>query len=454
MAKNVTAYVCSECGAASPKWIGKCPNCGGWNTYIEEFTAPVEQTKRAVGGRVRPVTLNQIAEEKRIRVSSGNGELDRVLGGGIVPASMVLIGGDPGIGKSTLLTEVAGYLATNHKVLYVSAEESCAQIKMRCDRLGVSSDTMLVVNENCLENVLEELDGVEFLIIDSIQALYLEGLSSAAGSVGQVRECASRLMRTAKSLGITVFIVGHVTKEGLIAGPKVLEHIMDTVLYFEGETQENYRLLRAVKNRFGSANEVGVFEMREEGLFPVRDYAGVFLSEGRGANAGSIVTPFRSGNRCVLVELQSLVAKTVFGLPRRMSLGIDYNKMILMIAVAEKRAGMSYFNQDVYLNAMSGIRLNEPSVDLAIFLSLASGASGIPVDGLTAAFGEVGLTGEVRGVSFAEARVSECVKLGFKRVLLPKSNYKAVEKYKDRIQLVPVRFVREAVKSLFSAEKE
>ena len=274
----------------------------------------------------------------------------------------------------------------------------------------------------------------------------------AAGSVGQVRECASRLMRAAKGMGVTVFIVGHVTKEGAIAGPKVLEHIMDTVLYFEGETQENYRLLRAVKNRFGSANEVGVFEMREEGLFGVRDYAGVFLSEGRGKSAGSIVTPFQSGNRCVLVEIQSLIAKTVFGMPRRMSLGIDYNKMILMIAVAEKRAGMSFFNQDVYLNAMSGIKLNEPSVDLAIFLSLASGASGIPVDGLTAAFGEVGLTGEVRGVSFAEARVSECVKLGFSRVLLPRSNCKAVEKFKDKIELVPVRYVREAVKCLFSPE--
>ncbi len=452
MAKTVTTYVCSECGAASPKWIGKCPNCGGWNTYTEEFTAPEEGAKKPASSRQRPVRLSEIAEEKRRRIPSGNAEFDRVLGGGIVPASMVLIGGDPGIGKSTLLTEVTGHLSGEHKVLYVSAEESCAQIKMRCDRLGVKSDTLLVVNENCLENILEELNGVEFLIVDSIQAVYLEGLSSSAGSVGQVRECASRLMRAAKGMGVTVFIVGHVTKEGAIAGPKVLEHIMDTVLYFEGETQENYRLLRAVKNRFGSANEVGVFEMREEGLFGVRDYAGVFLSEGRGKSAGSIVTPFQSGNRCVLVEIQSLIAKTVFGMPRRMSLGIDYNKMILMIAVAEKRAGMSFFNQDVYLNAMSGIKLNEPSVDLAIFLSLASGASGIPVDGLTAAFGEVGLTGEVRGVSFAEARVSECVKLGFSRVLLPRSNCKAVEKFKDKIELVPVRYVREAVKCLFSPE--
>ena len=304
MAKTVTTYVCSECGAASPKWIGKCPNGGGWNTYTEEFTAPEEGAKKPASSRQRPVRLSEIAEEKRRRIPSGNAEFDRVLGGGIVPASMVLIGGDPGIGKSTLLTEVAGHLSGEHKVLYVSAEESCAQIKMRCDRLGVKSDTLLVVNENCLENILEELNGVEFLIVDSIQAVYLEGLSSSAGSVGQVRECASRLMRAAKGMGVTVFIVGHVTKEGAIAGPKVLEHIMDTVLYFEGETQENYRLLRAVKNRFGSANEVGVFEMREEGLFGVRDYAGVFLSEGRGKSAGSIVTPFHAQENVARHRLQ------------------------------------------------------------------------------------------------------------------------------------------------------
>ena len=454
--KAKTIFFCTECGNEFPKWQGRCPICGNWNTIVEQPSERVRVSARpAVGGlhsRPQAKRLSEIEDSEELRFQTGMGELDHVLGGGAVQGSLVLIGGAPGIGKSTLLTEVAGHLSEEHKVLYVSAEESCAQIKMRCDRLGVKSDTLLVVNENCLENILEELNGVEFLIVDSIQAVYLEGLSSSAGSVGQVRECASRLMRAAKGMGVTVFIVGHVTKEGAIAGPKVLEHIMDTVLYFEGETQENYRLLRAVKNRFGSANEVGVFEMREEGLFGVRDYAGVFLSEGRGKSAGSIVTPFQSGNRCVLVEIQSLIAKTVFGMPRRMSLGIDYNKMILMIAVAEKRAGMSFFNQDVYLNAMSGIKLNEPSVDLAIFLSLASGASGIPVDGLTAAFGEVGLTGEVRGVSFAEARVSECVKLGFSRVLLPRSNCKAVEKFKDKIELVPVRYVREAVKCLFSPE--
>lgn len=446
MAKSSTVYVCSVCGAVSPKWIGKCPSCDSWNTYAEEVTAPVTETRAKAVTYKKPHTLDSIREERLTRLKTGVAEFDRVLGGGIVPAAMVLLGGDPGIGKSTLLTEIAGLLSKEHKVLYVSAEESCSQLKLRCERLGVRSESLLVMNETVLENIEENLDGVEFLIIDSIQAVYLDAMSSSAGSVGQVRECASRLMRIAKSRHITVFLIGHVTKEGAIAGPKVLEHIMDTVLYFEGDSDNNFRILRAVKNRFGSVNEVGVFEMREAGLVGVKDYSGIFMSPDRGENAGSVVTPSVTGNRCVPVEIQSLVSKTVFGMPRRMSLGIDYNKMIIMTAVLEKKAGLPFYSQDVYLNAMGGIKLSEPSVDLAVILSLASAYTGTPVDAKTACFGEVGLTGEVRGVVQAEKRVRECVNLGFKRIILPKGNVKGLEQYKDKIELVPVGYVSQAVR--------
>lgn len=447
MAKSVTTYVCSECGSVSPKWLGKCPNCGAWNTFTEELqVAPSAENKQARAVYRKPQPLSEIREEKFERIKTGVGEFDRVLGGGIVPASMILLGGDPGIGKSTILTEVAGILSAKYKVLYVSAEESCSQLKMRAARLGVNSETMLVMNETVLENIEENLDGVEFLIIDSIQAVYLDAMSSSAGSVGQVRECASRLMRAAKSRNITVFLIGHVTKEGAIAGPKVLEHIMDTVLYFEGDAENNFRILRAVKNRFGSVNEVGVFEMKESGLYGVKDYSGIFMSENRGENAGSIVTPSVSGNRCVPVEIQSLVSKTVFGNPRRMSLGIDYNKLILMLAVIEKKAGLPFFSQDVYVNAMGGIKLGEPSVDLAVIMSLASAFTGIAVDAKTACFGEVGLTGEVRGVSQAEKRVKECLNMGFTAVVLPKSNMKGLEAYKEKIKLIPVSYVSQAVR--------
>ena len=342
MAKNQTVFVCSNCGATYPKWTGKCLSCGEWNTLNEELniTKTVEKVNIS---RNRPVPLSEIREENYRRIKTGIEEFDRVLGGGIVPSSMVLIGGEPGIGKSTILTEISGVLSKESKVLYISAEESCSQLKMRASRLNINTENLLVMNETCLESIENELDGVDFLIIDSIQAVYLEELNSSAGSVGQVKECASRLMRIAKSKGITVFIIGHVTKEGAIAGPKVLEHIMDTVLYIEGDGENNYRILRAVKNRFGSVNEVGVFEMTENGLYGVKDYSGIFMSESRGENAGSVVTPSVTGNRCVPVEIQSLVSKTPFGLPRRMSVGIDYNKMVLMVAVMEKKAGIPFY---------------------------------------------------------------------------------------------------------------
>ena len=456
MAKSKSVYICSECGAQSPQWLGRCPSCGKFGTLVEEIAeAPVlqkqPQRERSASAK-RPVPLSEVHEEKFARVSSGISELDTVLGGGIVPGSLVLIGGDPGIGKSTLLTEVSAHLSKREKVLYVSAEESCSQVKMRCSRLKLDSSNLLLLNETCLEDIEEAIGDEKFVVIDSIQAVYTSEMSSAAGSVGQVRECAGKLQRIAKSRGITFFIVGHVTKEGSLAGPKVLEHIMDTVLYFEGEKEDNYKILRAVKNRFGSVQEVGVFEMTGEGIFGVTDYSGVFLSENRGEAAGSCVTPSETGNRCMMVEIQTLMAKTAYGLPRRMPLGIDYNKLALLIAVLEKRCGLPFFNQDVYLNAMGGIRLNEPAVDLAVCAALAGGHKNRPIDKYTAVFGEVGLTGEVRGVSYAEKRVNECIKMGFQSVVFPAKNFKSVKKFEDKIRLIPVQYVNQMIKKLFPEE--
>ncbi len=455
MAKSKSVYVCSECGAQSAQWLGRCPGCGKFGTLVEEVAeapAPKREPKRERSAlSARPVPLSLVHETKTERVPSGIAELDTVLGGGIVPGSLVLIGGDPGIGKSTLLTEVAAHLAKEHSVLYVSAEESCSQVKMRCARLGLGASGLLLLNETCLEDIEEAIGDERFVVIDSIQAVYTSELSSAAGSVAQVRECAGKLQRIAKSRGITFFIVGHVTKEGSLAGPKVLEHIMDTVLYFEGEKEDNFKILRAYKNRFGSVQEVGVFEMTGEGIYGVSDYADIFLSDARGQAAGSCVTPAETGNRCMLVEIQTLMAKTAYGLPRRMPLGIDYNKLVLLIAVLEKRCGLPFFNQDVYLNAMGGIRLNEPAVDLAVCAALASGYKNIPVGKACAVFGEVGLTGEVRGVTFAEKRVNECVKMGFKRVIFPAKNFKSVKKFEGKIELVPVTSVSRAIEKLFSS---
>ncbi len=448
----MSQFVCSTCGYTAPKWLGKCPDCGNFNTMQEEIVRAVESTPTARVGvsqmKTSALPLSKIGYEKYERVKSGIGEFDTVLGGGIVRGSLVLLGGDPGIGKSTLLTQVSAHLAKAHKVLYVSAEESCSQVKMRCERLGLNSENLLLLNETCLEDIETEIDGVDFVVIDSVQAIYTETLSSAAGSVGQVRECAAKLMRIAKSKNITFFIIGHVTKEGALAGPKVLEHIMDTVLYFEGQPEDNFKLLRAVKNRFGSAQEVGVFEMTGEGVKSVSDYSALFLSETRGLAAGSAVTPSESGNRCMSVEIQTLISRTPFGAPRRMSLGVDYNKLVVLIAVLEKRCAIPFYNADVYINAMGGIKLGEPSVDLAICAALASAATDVPIDKYTALFGEVGLTGEIRPVTYAEKRVNECLKTGFKRVILPAKNLKACQKYADQIELVPVQYVGQMIKQL------
>ena len=457
MAKSKSVYVCSECGAQSPQWLGRCPGCGKFGTLVEEIAespAPQKAAKRERSGSfARPVPLKEVCEERFARIPSGISELDVVLGGGIVPGSLVLVGGDPGIGKSTLLTEVAAHLSKTQKVLYVSAEESCSQVKLRCARLGLGGSSMLLLNETCLEDIEEAIGDETAVVIDSLQAVYTSALSSAAGSVGQVRECAGKLQRIAKSRGITFFIVGHVTKEGALAGPKVLEHIMDTVLYFEGEKEDNYKILRAYKNRFGSVQEVGVFEMTGEGIFGVTDYSDIFLSPSRGEAAGCCVTPAETGNRCMMVELQTLLAKTAYGLPRRMPLGIDSNKLIVLIAVLEKRCGLPFYNRDVYLNAMGGIRLNEPAVDLAVCAALAGAFYNCPIDADCAVFGEVGLTGEARGVTFAEKRVNECVKMGFRKVVFPAKNFKSVKKFEDKIELVPVRTVGEMLKKLFPDQK-
>lgn len=450
MAKSNSVFVCENCGAQSPKWIGKCPTCGKWNTYVEEFTE--EEPKKGAkitAPRQKPTPLGEVKQENFARVKSGIKELDGVLGGGIVPGSLVLVGGEPGVGKSTLLTQLAGNLAKTQKVLYASGEESCSQVKMRCDRLGVKAENLSVLNETVMESILLSAKDYDYLIVDSIQAVFLEELNSSAGSVGQVKECAARLMRFAKSTGVTVFIVGQVTKEGAIAGPKVLEHIMDTVLYFEGEVTGNYKVLRAVKNRFGSVSEVGVFEMREKGIFGVEDYAGIFLSATRGEAAGSVVTPFLSGNRCVPVEIQCLTAKSVYGMPRRMPLGIDYNKLVLLLAVLEKRAGVPFYTYDVYMNAVGGMKVDEPAADLAVALAAVSAARNTAVEKHTAVFGEVGLTGEIRPVHFAESRIAACKKLGFNRIVLPKGNYAAVKDVAKDVELVPVSYLWQAVKALF-----
>ena len=454
MAKQTTVFVCSECGATSPRWLGRCPSCGKFNTMAEEIVAPpapaaAKAAKKSAYASSRAKPLSQVEFQTYERTPSGISEFDNVIGGGIVKGSLILLGGDPGIGKSTLLTQIAAHLSQSHKVLYFSAEESCSQVKLRAGRLNVPSGNLLLLNETCIDGLESELDGVEFCVIDSIQAVYTEDLSSSSGSVGQVRECASRIMRIAKSRGITFFIIGHVTKEGALAGPKVLEHIMDTVLYFEGENQENFRILRSVKNRFGNVSEVGVFEMTDHGIIPVTDYSGIFLSESRGEESGAVVTPARTGNRCMNVEVQTLISKTSFGQPRRMPLGVEYNKLVLLLAVLEKRCGVNLGGFDVYVNAMGGIRLNEPASDLAVCAALASSYFDKPIDKYTAAFGEVGLTGEVRAVSYAEKRVAECVKLGFKKVLVPAKNMKSMTKYMDRIDIVPVLYVNTMIKNLF-----
>ncbi|AIQ61184.1 DNA repair protein RadA [Paenibacillus borealis] len=450
MAKPKTKFFCTECGYESPKWFGKCPGCQEWNSMVEEtesvvktqgMNAPIFQSKE------KAQSIINIESDKEPRILTGIGELNRVLGGGIVPGSLVLVGGDPGIGKSTLLLQTSHALTTQGlRVLYISGEESVRQTKLRADRLGALSAELYVLCETNMESIEEAIEQIkpQFLVIDSIQTVFMPEVTSAPGSVTQVRECTTRFMRIAKIRGIATVLVGHVTKEGAIAGPRMLEHMVDCVLYFEGERHHTYRLLRAVKNRFGSTNEIGIFEMGEVGLTEVENPSELFLSERPLGVAGSAVVASMEGTRPVLVELQALVAATHFPSPRRMCTGMDHQRMALIIAVLEKRMGMFLQNQDAYLNVAGGVKLDEPAVDLAVAISIASSFRDIPTKPYDVFFGEVGLTGEVRGVSRAEMRVKEAAKLGFRRVIMPEKSMKGWKHPKD-IQIIGVSTVADAL---------
>ena len=434
MAKIKTKYICTKCGYETSKWLGKCPDCGGFSTFEEEVETPSSGRNRISTERaVKPQGLSSIKPLEDERTSTGMPELDRVLGGGIVQGSLVLVGGDPGIGKSTLLLQICSKLGSSgKKVLYVSGEESPQQIKLRADRLGVTTDMLSILSETNF-NIIEAVVAAEkpdLVIIDSVQTMYIEEIPSAPGSVTQVRETTSRIMHIGKKSNISVIIVGHVTKEGAIAGPRMLEHMVDTVLYFEGEKRASYRILRAVKNRFGSTNEIGVFEMRERGLVEI-DNPSEFMLTGRAEDVpGSVVTCSMEGTRPLLIEVQSLVSYTSFGIPRRMATGMDYNRVVLLIAVLEKRANIQLASYDVYVNLTGGIRIAEPSLDAAVLLAIASAHTGRAVDKGLIAFGEVGLTGELRAVAMAQKRVSEAAKLGFTSCILPMANLKEVSQIK------------------------
>jgi len=425
MAKAKTKFVCQDCGYESPKWLGKCPGCDAWNTLVEEVeTKVMTQGILPATGLVqeKAVSITEIAGALDPRIRTENRELDRVLGGGIVPGSLILVGGDPGIGKSTLLLQTSHSLTLQgRKALYISGEESARQTKLRADRLDALSESLYVLCETNLERIDEAIDKVapDFVVIDSIQTVYHPAVTSAPGSVSQVRECTSHFMRLAKTKGTAIVLVGHVTKEGAIAGPRLLEHMVDCVLYFEGERHHTYRLLRAVKNRFGSTNEIGIFEMRESGLVEIANPSELFLSERPRGVSGSTVVASMEGTRPMLVELQALVSPTTFPSPRRMSTGFDYNRMSLIMAVLEKRNGLFLQTQDAYLNVAGGVRLDEPAVDLGVAVSIASSFRDRPTRPDDVVFGEIGLTGEIRGVSRIDQRVREAQKLGFKRVILP-----------------------------------
>lgn len=433
MPKNKPIYVCTDCGYESAKWMGRCPSCGAWNKMEEQ--APAAPAPAAGPARKSTVlapaapakTLSEIEESEQERVHSGIGEFDRVLGGGIVPGSLVLIGGDPGIGKSTLLLQVSALLAeAGARVLYASGEESTRQIKMRAKRLGLAGKNLYVMSETNMDEIEAQREALspDFLIVDSIQTVYVPGKTSTPGSVSQVREATGILMRAAKQAGTTVFLVGHVTKEGALAGPRVLEHMVDAVLYFEGDRQHEYRLLRAVKNRFGSVNELGVFEMRAEGMVPVTNPSESLLSQRARGISGSVVLCTLQGSRPILCDLQALASRSFYTVPKRTVGGMDSGRVALLLAVMEKRAGKKLFDQDVYINVAGGLALSDPAADLAVCVAVASSLMGFTLSPTLSVMGEVGLCGEVRPVAQAERRVAECVRLGFTDILLPRQNLK------------------------------
>lgn len=456
MAKVKSKYVCQNCGYENPKWLGKCPECLQWNTFVEEIEekmTPRQESlaKQASRSTSRPVSINSIAPKREERFSTSIPELDRVLGGGVIPGSLVLVGGDPGIGKSTLLLQVSNNVAeTGKKVLYISGEESENQIKMRAKRLMISSDNLYIYTENNLAAIELQIAEVEpdMVIVDSIQTMISPEINSAPGTISQIKEGTSKFMKISKSKSISTFIVGHVTKEGALAGPKLLEHMVDTVLYFEGERYNTYRLLRAVKNRFGSTNELGVFEMKSDGLVELENPSKVLIAEKPNDVSGSVIVSTVEGTRSMLLELQALVAPTNFGYPRRTTTGVDNNRVALILAVLEKVIGMQVQSQDVFVNIIGGLRINEPSMDLGIALAIASSFRNIPVDASVVVTGEIGLTGELRTVSFIEKRIMECEKLGFKKMVIPKGNYLEEFKKDYRIELVPVYNLRQAIREV------
>jgi DNA repair protein RadA/Sms len=454
MAKSKTVYQCQNCGYSSPKWMGKCPDCGGWSSFVEERVSSGDRRSASLPhqGKTEPVPLTSITGSVDIRTPTGLPEFDRVLGGGVVPGSVILVGGDPGIGKSTLLLQAfSGLASRSDKLLYVSGEESPQQIKMRADRLSVNADNIILLPETSLEGMLAAAAkiGPAAMVVDSIQTVYTEELMSAPGSVGQVRECAARLMMFAKRGGVPVFIIGHVTKEGTIAGPRVLEHIVDTVLYFEGDKGHSYRMLRTIKNRFGSTNEIGIFEMSDSGLRGVENPSELFLSERPQNVSGSTVVASIEGTRPLMVEVQALVSPTNFGMPRRTSIGVDFNRVNLLIAILEKRAGLHLGGADVFINVVGGMRIVEPAVDLGIISTIASSARERVIDPRTIVFGEVGLSGEIRAVAQAEARIKEASKLGFVKAVIPAGNAEKM-RHGQGLAVTGVRDVEECIQSVLA----
>lgn len=444
-----TVYFCQNCGHEETKWLGQCPACKEWNTFVEEkvlVSSVSAQTGAKTARDINVVSLSEVSVDDHTRIETGMQELDRVLGGGIVPGSLVLVGGDPGIGKSTLLLQVCQKLAQERSVLYISGEESLSQIKLRANRMGEFQENLKLLCETNLDTIRNVIENrkPELVIIDSIQTMYSEDVSSAPGSVSQVRESTHVFMQLAKGLGITIFIVGHVTKEGTVAGPRVLEHMVDTVLYFEGDRHASYRILRGVKNRFGSTNEIGVFEMRQNGLVEVENPSEYMLS-GKPENAsGSVVACSMEGTRPLLIEIQALVCESNFGMPRRTAAGTDYNRVNLLMAVLEKRIGLHMSNCDAYVNIAGGIKMNEPAIDLGIVMALISSYKNRPVDEKMIVFGEVGLSGEVRAVSMPEQRVAEAKKLGYEICVVPEVSLDMVKNIKG-IKIVGVKTVNDAM---------
>ena len=451
MSKIKSVYICSECGYESPKWYGKCPSCGEWNTMQEEIKQPATSAASLLKNRAafyeKPVSVGEINTNDEQRFDTGFGELNRVLGGGLVKGSLVLLGGDPGIGKSTILMQICRNLS-DLNILYISGEESKRQLKLRADRLGVTGESLMIMTETDVELAAEQIKSIkpDLVMIDSIQTMMIRGLNSSAGSVTQVRESTNLIMHTAKDFDIPVIIVGHVNKEGSIAGPKVLEHIVDTVLYFEGDKQMSCRILRAVKNRFGSTNEIGVFEMTDKGLIEVENPSRMMLSGRPKGVSGTCVTCSLEGTRPILTEIQGLATQSGYGNPRRMSTGFDYNRLSMLLAVLEKRAGYYFNNMDAYVNIVGGLRIDEPAVDLAICMALVSSLKDKPILENAVAFGEIGLAGEIRSVSQAQQRVNEAVRLGFTKIILPYHNAKNITA--DGAEIVGVRNLRQAFEAL------